>query len=847
MDGGKAWNSRRAYSMPFAEMTVMRTKPWRIVGVTWSLGVVLAWAWMVHPHLSDVLEATRQYLTIRTFDWHSLKDSWGQFGLAVVAACGVLAASWRAGASLDRVLGIPPGQSAISTTTVVGFGLGTMALAILGAGFVGLLPTLGLWGPVAAGALAIGQLVVSWRPIAARMTNLRPPQEHRVAWVVVAVGLAVVAMGLLNIEITWDALMYHLRIPSFYQYRHKVFDVWHHYYAVYPANVEMLYLGARLLQGDLAVRLISAILGVLFVAAAAQLAGMVATSVPMTLLLLVGSPMLLILMSVSFIDIGLALFATLAAIECFRDRGRWDRITATRVGVFIGFAMGTKYTGVLLMPALAAAVGPRRWRAAFVTAVTGGVLVAPWLLKNWVWDGNPVAPFLRGWFGGRTPLPIEVAPVTWLQVGRTGAPGEVWTVLKQMLLGDGGVGGTLHPMMLGLLPFVLFWKPSDRLLGMRRWFLAFGLAWACLSPNPRFLLPVIPLYVVLATARMTTLEGTDGISWRWLSRLIGLGATLGVGFAAATVWVVYDPLSLPLGFRSIHEKIRYTLFPVPFHGYLADEVERNVPRTDRLLYLSHFNSYYVERECVNDLRSSPQHLKAFLRSGTTAAGLAKQLREAGIHWIVSTGSLAREYSGVPGYFAMSPAEWSTVKDTLATRAEAVWQTDGLTLYRMGRPHARRALPDFPVLEAISTEEIDTAIQEGRWSDALAGMRRLPVILNDVGSTALREGRIRDGLGDLRGAVAAYRLAMSRGVDTPTLHGSLALDLLQLGRPLEAVPHANRAWMQHPLSATAAATLAVVLAATGDRAKAITMARRATELRPDRPEYGQLVRRLESGL
>lgn len=87
----------------------------------------------------------------------------------------------------------------------------------------------------------------------------------------------------------------------------------------------------------------------------------------------------------------------------------WDREGDSRLlplaGLLAGFCYALKYTGALAIPY---AVGFVAWRlfrakrpwfkAAAVVGAVAAVSVFPWMLKNWVWMGNPLAPFYNAWF-----------------------------------------------------------------------------------------------------------------------------------------------------------------------------------------------------------------------------------------------------------------------------------------------------------------------------------------------------------------------------------------------------------------------------------------------------------------
>jgi hypothetical protein len=68
------------------------------------------------------------------------------------------------------------------------------------------------------------------------------------------------------------------------------------------------------------------------------------------------------------------------------------------IGLTAGFAFASKYTA---WPAVAYAVcfvGFKNRKAAIPVAACAALMICPWLLKNWIYFQNPVAPFFNRWF-----------------------------------------------------------------------------------------------------------------------------------------------------------------------------------------------------------------------------------------------------------------------------------------------------------------------------------------------------------------------------------------------------------------------------------------------------------------
>jgi hypothetical protein len=75
------------------------------------------------------------------------------------------------------------------------------------------------------------------------------------------------------------------------------------------------------------------------------------------------------------------------------------------VGLLAGFCYALKYTGALVVPAAILFVLWRQARSGggwlqgpLTVAGAAAALVAPWMLKDWFWMGNPVVPFGNAWF-----------------------------------------------------------------------------------------------------------------------------------------------------------------------------------------------------------------------------------------------------------------------------------------------------------------------------------------------------------------------------------------------------------------------------------------------------------------
>jgi hypothetical protein len=204
------------------------------------------------------------------------------------------------------------------------------------------------------------------------------------------------------------------------------------------------------------------------------------------------------------------------------------------IGLLSGFAYAIKYTAVLTLPfAFAWLVWRRRlrFRTFARLALPAAILIAPWVIRNWIWVGNPAAPFANSWF----PNPYYHTGMERLYVeGLKHYSGikHWWQIPLELTLRGGLVGGMFSPAFL-MLPLSLLALRSAQ---GRRLLLA-GLVFAVpawFNSGARFLIPSAPFLalalgiglqsipaalptVVVFTALVSwpTAVSAYGDSWNW--------------------------------------------------------------------------------------------------------------------------------------------------------------------------------------------------------------------------------------------------------------------------------------------------------------------------------------------
>jgi hypothetical protein len=422
----------------------------------------------------------------------------------------------------------------------------------------------------------------------------------------------------------------------------------------------------------------------------------------------------------------------------------WDEFTTPNllivIGLLAGASYGAKYTAFLTLPfALGWVWYTRRHfpnrRDLLYLIVPALLMVAPWTLRNWIWLGNPLAPFFNSWF----PNPYYHAGMERIYTEGlryyTGMK-HYWEIPLQLTLRGGLVEGMFGPVFL-LAPcglFALRWKSGRRLLLAA---LVFALP-AYLNTGGRFLIPAAP-FLALAM----------GVG---LAEVPGALPALAL-FHALVCWPpVLSTYCDPWDWRISSFPYRVALRLDPVTPYILNSIgdyalkvpiELHVPRGERVFSFAGRPQAYIDRDIVvsyestlgnlaNDILWAPQahnattaeHFK-FLPVTTRGVRVVNTVKVADF-WTVAEMRLrsqGRELARSPGWrLSAWPNGWEAqlaFDNSYATR----WST-----WQDIAPHARLQV-EFPSGQLVDEVvlECDPAWKAHLQVEVLAeGMRWVPI-------------------------------------------------------------------------------------------------------------------------
>jgi len=705
---------------------------------------------------------------------------WGRRLFSFAALAGWLAALFAWGRPASGFLGMP-----VVATGISGLGFGLAGLMVLGFGLAGLLHPLPL-----AVAFLVPLAFVPWRGMP---RTIKLPTLADGGWklaVMVPVLLALPAM--LSPEGSWDAMVYHLRLPSFALMEHKWFLVGDSPFASYPPLVEFHYLLALGLTGldDLPKLMHAAcwLLTARLIFAVAIPAGRTAAWGSVLLWLL--SPLGMHLAGMAYVDHATAWLTALSVAFVLRT-GRVDALAA---GLFAGFAFLTKYTGGFAVIGVLACLLARPRRAGSLLLATAGIAAAalPWLARNYLCFGNPVYPFLNRMLGGmpsatveywRNPVPVLMSVNDYF--------GRPWT---GALADDGGVGAVLSPLWLAvLLPAAGFGLAGRATV----FFAAAGLVWWAMPLDSRFLFPLVPAALISAVPAWSN----RGFAKVALCAILGLSPFC-LREAAFASFRQFDTLPPALGLRAREDHLRNGLTPQPEYWDSAMEINRVAPRRARVMLLCGIKTYYVDRRCSTDHQHiNPVPLLRELRMAGSLERLVIRLRQGNYAflWYQHRATIAASRSDTA---RLTDREADLYVAWLRTRTEYAFRAGEALVYSLRSAPGSRKLGRVPLLEeAAMTEVTDgragtAARQLSRLapeSSSCAMARGVGILLNpsldpsaarsplsaavaspEASSIAWRAyGFVLERAGETTGALTAYRVAVGINPGDPDARGSLA--------------------------------------------------------------------------
>ncbi len=511
---------------------------------------------------------------------------------------------------LKRWIGHLDPAAQVGISGLVGItGLGTITL------FIGIVPDGLRWGKFPMIALV---LLGFWSLMRQKdiLKGTKGPQGSQLFWAgLIAFGSLFSLVGVLtpSVATDWDSIAYHMAVPKIYAIAGSIHRIVYIHHSNFPSAIELLFTWGILPFGQSWAKTIlwmSSLYGTI------ALYGLVRRKYgPKAAWISAASfytvPTVIWESGTAYIDVvhgllgGLAVLLFMSALED-GDHALPNTILA---GVLLGFACGTKYTGLvtvalaLFVFGVAALVLKRKsWLklcglVALIAFLVGGC----WYIKNIILQKNPVYPFAYETFGGKNwdERRAQIYHKEQLSFGvGVSTHGKHWQELGHALFGLAYQPGRyVNPMQtegggypngalgIGLFAGILFWcfirKPQKLESGLLGFCGVTCLMWFGLSQQSRYLTDLLPIGAFLV--------GEAAVSGRlgnFVVTLLGLQGLYSLGMEKLTV---VDPgLPVVLGKES-----RKTYLETDLPYYQAVEDMNAQPDKPRVALYDQVFGYYL--------------------------------------------------------------------------------------------------------------------------------------------------------------------------------------------------------------------------------------------------------------
>ena len=316
-------------------------------------------------------------------------------------------------------------------------------------------------------------------------------------WIPFAVFGTFYFINALAPEISADGAFYHLAFPARYLQHGGFFAVTTNFYGNLSQGLEMLFLMAFSIGKHSAGALTHFAFLLILAAAIIAYAKQIGHSKPgwLAALVIFTSPVIAMDATIAYNDVAV----TAVLFTLFFALTRWDQERTTNwlivAGLLAGFAYAIKYTAAIATPY---AIGFVLWRARTIKAALPVVacatlMIAPWMLKNWLWLDNPVSPFLNRVFPNPN-VTITFEDEYRHNLSHFNGASLNWHIPIDAAVTGNKVEGNLGPAFL-LAPLALFGLKDS---AVRRLLFAgtlFLLPWFA-NLGTRFLIPCAPFFAL---------------------------------------------------------------------------------------------------------------------------------------------------------------------------------------------------------------------------------------------------------------------------------------------------------------------------------------------------------------
>jgi len=449
----------------------------------------------------------------------------------------------------------------------------------------------------------------------------------------ICLGIIILSGLILNIggpPIQFDELVYHLAIPDIYLRKNQILNLPYLVFSNYPLNVEMLFTLAMCLKSDTLAQLVHFSFGLLAGLSIYLLTktyfgrrqGLFAT------LIFFSMPSIIFTMAFAFNDLALTYYVILAVYAILN----WIKINDRRwlflSGTMTGLAIGVKYSGVICFILLFGFILINKiplkslLKELSIFSLATLLPILPWLIKNFIFVGNPVYPFLYGIFGGENWDNFNTQRFT-QEMSHYGP--SLSGILRYLVLpffitcdwqtGDIPIG----PLLFLYIPFLFFIKYVHKTIKYLLIFCgAYFFFWTITSMVIRFLFPAIALLCVVGGYVAKEMRK---------SLLYEIPVFIALVLNIYTLYTaIGEHPDFYLGNKTREDKL-LSAPPVKDYYQVIKFINERLPNSSNVLFIGEPRRYYCQKEVLTSTELDTALISKLVKESKDITELFSKLRD----------------------------------------------------------------------------------------------------------------------------------------------------------------------------------------------------------------------------
>jgi len=471
---------------------------------------------------------------------------------------------------------------------------------------------------------------------------------------------------------TPDELTYKLAVPHLYLQFGRMLDLPLNSNAYIPSAVYMADLGALVLSGGIAAKLVHFVIYLLALRVIHRTARELSESGAMWMTAVIAwTPALAVIAGWAWAEWAMIGFVLLSFLH-------WQRGNLTVAAIALGVALSSKYTALPWAVVFIALAIWRDRRAVLKPALLVAATGSFFYIRNWVWTGSPIAPFL---------LPNAPAVADYRStLGGWAELARGYDIFHPAIVDD--ALGILLPALILLSPLALLWR-NRKIVDLFILGAAQLIGLITLAPTSRLMmLALVPLALLGAFVTVRVWESANRAIRVALAGVAGIalfGHLVLIAFTFVERWSVIPYLIGVESETAYLERTRDFMKPYAW-------IDEHTPENAKLLLLAENRPYYLDRRALAGGNLDGPRVAAWLARFPSPDAFARELQREGVtHVLVHkpwyrVGAAWHSHSIVEKEFvlAVTPETNAMVHAFVAQRTRKVFEDPSYAIYELRR-------------------------------------------------------------------------------------------------------------------------------------------------------------------